>query len=195
MMVVQKSSGLYEQIRTCPFLTHIPTTTGSHGPLMKTQSIGQPTGQTIPRDNPRTNPHYSHTEITLFFVFLGGSCGSYCSCIFKMLHLSLHKINQECMKTYKKKRNDASASPHWKMNYLKAIQPNLLSCDEDEEDILLSLSSLLPATTGNMIERQKIYSNMLQINTTLETSSENNERWCKIAHTAFPFTPRNSAEM
>lgn len=57
------------------------------------------------------------------------------------------------MNTYKKKRNDASASPHWKMNYLKAIQPNLLSCDEDEEDILLSLSSLLPATTGNMIER------------------------------------------
>lgn len=54
-----------------------------------------------------------------------------------------------------KKRNDASASPHWKMNYLKAIQPNLPSCDEDEEDILLSLSSLLPvlATTGNMIER------------------------------------------
>lgn len=36
---------------------------------------------------------------------------------------------------------------------------------------------------------------MLQINTTLETSSENNERWCEIAHTAFPFTPRNSAEM
>lgn len=36
---------------------------------------------------------------------------------------------------------------------------------------------------------------MLQINTILETSSENNERWRKIAHTAFPFTLRNSAEM